>query len=61
MTDYPKISEERLQVIDNIRRALEDGDTFRKVELHDPTLTDEQIQKVLIPFDILKKNPITSC
>ena len=58
MTDYPKISEERLQVIDNIRRALEDGDTFRKVELHDPTLTDEQIQKVLIPFDILKKNPI---
>ena len=49
---------ERLAVIENIAAALRDGDTFRKVELHDPVVTDEDIKRVIVPFDNLKRKPL---
>lgn len=45
----------RMQVIENIRAAIEEGDLFRKVEIGDPTVTPEDIKRVIIPFDIEKK------
>ena len=48
----------RLAVIENIRAAISDGDSFRKVEIGDPKITDEDIKRVIEPFDTLRKNPI---
>ena len=52
------MNEERLQVIDNIKNALARGDSFAKVELHDPVVTDEDRRRVILPFDTLRRNPI---
>ena len=35
-------NEERLKVIDNIEKAIEEGDLNRKVELGDPVITQEE-------------------
>ncbi len=43
--------EERLLVIENIKRALEAGDSFKKVELFDPVITDEDVKRLIEPFD----------
>jgi 1-acyl-sn-glycerol-3-phosphate acyltransferase len=43
--------EERLLVIENIKSALAAGDSFRKVELFDPVITDEDVKRVIEPFD----------
>ncbi|MBQ7332834.1 MAG: hypothetical protein IJW38_00625 [Clostridia bacterium] len=43
--------EERLLVIENIKKALDSGDSFKKVELFDPVITDEDIKRVIEPFD----------
>ena len=51
----PTLDEERLAVIENIRAALADGDKFRKVELGDPKITDEDVKNVIIPFDTERK------
>ncbi len=53
-----QMSEDRLKVIDNIKAALERGDTFAKVELHDPVVTDEDRERVIYRFDNLRRNPI---
>jgi 1-acyl-sn-glycerol-3-phosphate acyltransferase len=45
------LSAERRSVIENIAAAVSDGDSFRKVELHDPKITDEDIRRVILPFD----------
>ncbi len=50
--------EERLLVIENIKNALASGDTFAKVELSDPVVTDEDRRRVILPFDLLRKKPI---
>jgi len=50
--------EERLLVIENMRQALAEGNTFAKVELSDPVVTDEDRRRVILPFDLLRKNPI---
>ncbi len=50
--------EERLAVIENIRKALSDGDFFRKVELFDPVVSDEDVKRVIEPFDTLRRKPI---
>ena len=55
---YPEIDKGRLAVIENIARAVEDGDLFRKVEIGDPAPTDEDIKRVVVPFDNLRKNPV---
>ena len=52
------LSEERRSVIDNIAAAVAEGDSFRKVELHDPRITDEDIRRVIVPFDNLRKGPV---
>lgn len=46
---------ERLAVIDNISLALEEGDSFKKVELFDPVITDEDVKRVIVPFDTTRK------
>ncbi len=52
------LNEERARVIENIRAALSEGDTFRKVELFDPIITDEEVRRIILPFDLLRKKPI---
>ena len=55
--------EERLLVIENIKSALADNDSFRKVELFDPVITYEDVKRVIEPFDTERrklKNKILS-
>ena len=52
------MDEVRVAVIRNIERALAEGDSFRKVELGDPKITDEDIKRVIEPFDTLRRKPI---
>lgn len=51
-------SEERLKVIENIKNALVEGNLNKKVELNDPVITEEQREKEILHFDILRNNPI---
>ena len=48
---------ERLLVIENIAKALQRGDSFAKVELHDPIPTEADVKKRIIPFDTLCRRP----
>ena len=48
-------NEERLKVIDNIEKAIEEGDLNRKVELGDPVITQEEREKVILNYDTLKR------
>lgn len=50
---------QRLKVIENIESALQDGDTFRKVETGDPVITSEMVKKVILPFDNLRRKPLS--
>ena len=50
-----RLPEDRLAVIDNIARAVSEGDSFRKVELYDPVITDEDIKRVILPFNNLRR------
>ncbi len=50
--------EERLAVVQNIKEALSANDPFRKVELFDPVISDEDIKNTIEPFDTLRKKPI---
>ena len=43
--------EERLLVIENIKNALIEGNSFKKVELFDPVITEEDIKRTIVPFD----------
>lgn len=52
------MNEDRLKVIENIRAALLRGDSFAKVELHDPVVTDEDRARVISGFDNLRRRPI---
>ena len=51
------LSAERLSVVKNIEAALAEGNTFAKVELGDPTVTDEDVRRVILPFDNLRRSP----
>ncbi len=48
----------RLEVIENIGRAVSEGDTFRKVEVHDLEPTEEDIRKVIVPFDNMRRGTL---
>ena len=48
-------NEERLLVIENIKTALEEGNDFKKVELFDPVITDEDVKRVIEPFDTARR------
>lgn len=52
------MNEERLRVIHNIDEALKRGDTFAKVELFDPVVTGEDVKRVIVPFDNLRRKPL---
>ena len=43
--------EERLLVIENIKKGLSENDSFRKVELFDPIISDTDVKRVIEPFD----------
>jgi 1-acyl-sn-glycerol-3-phosphate acyltransferase len=49
---------ERLAVVENIKKALEKGDTFVPVELGDPTVTPEMIKERIVPFDLERRKLI---
>lgn len=53
-----KKDDSRLRVVKNIEQAIKENDLNRKVEESDPTMSDEQRKKIILNFDILKKNPI---
>lgn len=53
----PPVNEDRLAVVSNISRAVSEGDPFRKVELGDPRPTDDDIRRVILPFDNLRRRP----
>ena len=48
----------RLQVIENIRAAISDGDSFRKVEPFDPVVSDADRRRKILPFDCLRRKPL---
>ncbi len=52
------MDKERLAVIKNIEDALKRKDMFAKVEIGDPTVTDEDVKQVIEPFDTLRRKPI---
>jgi len=49
----------RLAVIDNIARAVADGDTFRKVETGDPAVSPEEAKRTLMRFDLERRGVIS--
>ena len=53
-----KMDTTRLAVIENIAQAIKEGNSFKKVELGDHIPTDEDIKRVIEPFDTLRKKPI---
>ena len=51
-------SKERLQVIENIKKSLENGEFHNKVELGDHVVTDEERENIVMKFDTLRTNKI---
>ena len=51
-------SKERLQVIENIKKAIENGEFHKKVELGDHVVTDEERENIVMKFDTLRTNKI---
>jgi len=47
--------EQRLKVIENIKKNIKNGRLNDKVELNDPIVTEEQRKEIVIPFDIRHK------
>lgn len=47
---------ERLQVIENIKKAIANGDFNSKVELDDPVVTDEQREDIILKYDIFYRS-----
>ena len=47
--------EERLQVIDNIKKAIEEKNSYKKVELFDPVITDDDVKRIIEPFDTQRR------
>ncbi len=54
-SSHPDMDRTRLAVIDNIALALRDNDSFRKVEIGDPVVIDEDIKRVILPFNNMRK------
>lgn len=53
------LNEERSRVIENIAAAVAEGDSFRKVELFDPVITEEDIRRVILPFDLQRRKALS--
>lgn len=54
------LSEERLAVIRNIDAALKCDNSFAKVELSDPKISKEDVERVILPFDNMRKSPLAA-
>ena len=59
MTNFDFISEEKQAIIKNMEIALAEGNTFKKVSLGDPTPTDEDIKRIILPFDNKRTSPVS--
>ncbi|MBQ8380394.1 MAG: 1-acyl-sn-glycerol-3-phosphate acyltransferase [Clostridia bacterium] len=53
-----ELPETTARVVDNIRLAVLEGDSFRKVSLSDPAPTAEDIKRVILPFDNERRSPM---
>ena len=51
MSEIDHLSNEKIRIIKNIEAALERNDTFAKVSVNDPTPSDEDIKRIILPFD----------
>ena len=51
MNEIDHLSNEKIRIIKNIEAALERNDTFAKVSVNDPTPSDEDIKRIIVPFD----------
>lgn len=49
------VDDNRLRIIENIKKAVSENDLNRKVEEGDPIVTEEQRKEVILDFDILRK------
>ena len=54
------ITNERREVINNIASAIANHNTFAKVETGDPVPTKEDISRVILKFDNMRKGPLAS-
>ena len=52
---YMEKSQDRLEVINNIKKAVESNELNSKVELGDPFVTKEDREKVILNYDTKKK------
>lgn len=53
-------SKERLEVIKNIKKNIQEGKFNSKVETGDHVVTDEEREKIVLNFDTLRENPINT-
>lgn len=51
MNEIDHLSNEKIRIIKNIEAALERNDTFAKVSVNDPSPSDEDIKRIILPFD----------
>ena len=51
MNEIDHLSNEKIRIIKNIEAALERNDIFAKVSVNDPTPSDEDIKRIILPFD----------
>lgn len=51
-------NEDRVHVIENIKKSVENGNFNSRVELGDHVVTEEERQNVVMKFDTLRKKPI---
>ena len=59
MTNLNLLNEENQSIIQNIQKALSEGNTFKKVSLCDPIPTSEDIKRVILPFDNKRSAPVS--
>lgn len=52
-------NEERLKVIENIKECVENNRLNDKVEINDPVVDREELNKILMNFDITKNNIVS--
>lgn len=58
MNELDILSDEKKAVLKNIESALSEGNTFAKVSVNDPVPTDEDIRRVILPFDNERSSPV---
>ena len=49
---------DRLAVVENISKNIENGKYNEKAEVGDPQLTEAERQKIIVHFDTLRRRPV---